>query len=130
MKNGDKDLINSIPLKSLKSSGFNLSLIPAANLPESFVIFNHCYIFDENYKIQNFKVQDYTRTRLKSSNLSSLLNNQDTLKRIVGGLRPSDMSSISDLSKIDSAISILTAASSGKSLSSVQVILINLILLN
>ena len=38
MKNGDKDLINSIPLSSLKSSNFNISAIPAANLPDSFVI--------------------------------------------------------------------------------------------
>jgi hypothetical protein len=38
MKNGDKDLINSIPLKSLKSSNFDVNLIPAANLPDSFVI--------------------------------------------------------------------------------------------
>ncbi len=50
------------------------------------------------------------------------MNDQDTLKRIVGGLRPSDMSTVSDSSKIDSAINILTAASSGKSLSSIQVI--------
>ena len=53
--------------------------------------------------------------------MSSLVNDQDTLKRIVGGLRPSDMSSVSDSSKIESAINILTAASSSKALSSVQV---------
>jgi len=58
---------------------------------------------------------------LKEKSLSSLVNDQETLKRIVGGLRPSDMSSVSDSNKIDSAINILTAASSGKSLSSVQV---------
>ena len=59
---------------------------------------------------------------MKSKSLSTLVNDQDTLKRIVGGLRPSDMSSVSDSSKLNSAVNILTAASSGKSLSSVQVI--------
>ena len=43
MKNGDKDLINSIPLSSLKSSNFNISAIPAANLPDAFVI-NKLYL--------------------------------------------------------------------------------------
>ena len=105
MKNGDKDLINSIPLVSLKSSNFNISAIPAANLPDAFV-------------------QDYARTQLKTKNFSTLVNDQDTLKRIVGGLRPSDISSVSGSSKLDSAVNILTAASSGKSLSSVQVIFI------
>ena len=61
---------------------------------------------------------------MKSKSLSTLVNDQDTLKRIVGGLRPSDMSSVSNSSKLDSAVNILTAASSSKSLSSVQVIFI------
>ena len=61
---------------------------------------------------------------MKSKSLSTLVNDQDTLKRIVGGLRPSDMSSVSNSSKLESAINILTAASSSKSLSSVQVIFI------
>ena len=38
MKNGDKDLINSIPLKSLKNSNFNINAIPPANLPDSYVL--------------------------------------------------------------------------------------------
>ncbi len=59
---------------------------------------------------------------MKSKSLSSLVSDKDTLKRIVGGLRPSDMSSVSVSNKLDSAVNILTAANSGKSLSSVQVI--------
>ena len=49
------------------------------------------------------------------------MNDPNTLKRIVGGLKPSDISSISNENKINSAINIVTAASAGQSLSSVQV---------
>ncbi len=55
MKNGDKDLINSIPLKSLKSSNFNISAIPAANLPDSFVII----IYYEKFFIKLNKISRY-----------------------------------------------------------------------
>ncbi len=124
MKSGDKDLINSIPLSSLKSSNFNISAIPPANLPDAFVNIRSILVYLLYIYNLILKVQDYARTQLKSKSLTSLVNDQDTLKRIVGGLRPSDMSSVSNLSKLDSAVNILTAASSSKSLSSVQVIFI------
>jgi hypothetical protein len=40
MKNGDKDILNAIPLSSLLKSGFNASLVPPTNLPDAYVILN------------------------------------------------------------------------------------------
>ena len=54
MKNGDKDLINSIPLKSLKNSNFNISAIPPANLPDSYVLLFLIIknLFDFKYRVK------------------------------------------------------------------------------
>jgi hypothetical protein len=49
MQNGDKDILNSIPLKSLKSVNFNISSIPPANLPDSYVKIDFIVLFFKNY---------------------------------------------------------------------------------
>jgi hypothetical protein len=38
MKNGDKDILNSIPLTTLLKSGFNSSAVAATNLPDAYVL--------------------------------------------------------------------------------------------
>ena len=52
MKNGDKDILNSIPLATLLKSGFNASSVPATNLPDAYVfLFIFSLNFDKNLTI-------------------------------------------------------------------------------
>ncbi len=103
MVNGSSSLINLIPLSAFNQAGVNISLFTPSQLPDAVV-------------------QNFARQKIASQGISNILSsNSADLSKIVSGLRPSDFKNISSNTKFTGVLNMVSASSSSKPLSNVQV---------
>jgi hypothetical protein len=103
MVNGSSSLVNLIPLSTFTQAGVNISQFTPSQLPDAVV-------------------QNFARQKLASQGISNILaSNSADLSKIVSGLRPSDFKNITNNSKFIGVLNMVSASTSSKPLSNIQV---------
>jgi hypothetical protein len=103
MVNGSSSLVNLIPLSTFTQAGVNISQFTPSQLPDAVV-------------------QNFARQKLASEGISNILSSTSSdLSKIVSGLRPSDFKNITENTKFVGVLNMISASTSSKPLSNVQV---------
>jgi hypothetical protein len=103
MQKATVDILNFIPFDAFESSGLNISLFKPTQLPDSVVL-------------------NFAEDKLDKTPVNDLIDDTNTLPKIIAGMGPNDFEAISSSKKLDAAFKLLTAANLSKPLSSIQVI--------
>lgn len=103
----DPAIIGSIPSSLISKLGIDISSIPAANLPQAYVINIKLNIFIIYIlKLYFFKLKEYAKTSLKTKSLSDITD-LDILSKILPGVILDDLNNVSNSKKADTIVILL-----------------------
>jgi hypothetical protein len=102
MQKATADVLNFIPFDAFESAGLNISSFKPTQLPDSVVL-------------------NFAEDKLEKTPVNDLIDDTNSLPKIVSGMGPNDFESISSSKKLEAAFKLLTAANSSKPLTSIQV---------